>query len=206
LTGQRREEVAGLAWVELDRKERLWRLPKERAKNGVANDVALSEASIAELDAIAGVTSLEPADRKWPRRGLVFSTTGKTAVSGFSRAKRRWDAAVVKLAAKDQQLAEEEVKIARWTVHDLRRTLATGLQRLGVRFEVTEAVLNHVSGARGGVAGVYQRYGWADEKRAALDAWARHVDSILKPAETTNVVPIRRAASGRRRPRTEPSG
>ena len=62
---------------------------------------------------------------------------------------------------------------AQWRVHDARRTLATGLQRLGVRFEVTEAVLNHVSGSRSGVAGVYQRHGWGPEKRAALDSWGR---------------------------------
>ena len=59
-----------------------------------------------------------------------------------------------------------------WSVHDLRRTVATGLQRLGVRLEVTEAVLNHISGSRAGIAGVYQRHDWAAEKRAALDAWA----------------------------------
>jgi hypothetical protein len=67
---------------------------------------------------------------------------------------------------------------AGWSLHDIRRTVATGLQRLGIRFEVTEAVLNHVSGSKGGVAGVYQRYGWADEKKAALDAWALEVERL----------------------------
>jgi hypothetical protein len=62
-----------------------------------------------------------------------------------------------------------------WWLHDLRRTLATGLQRLGVRLEVTEAVLNHLSGSRAGVVGIYQRHDWADEKRAALDAWSAHL-------------------------------
>ena len=65
-----------------------------------------------------------------------------------------------------------------WTLHDLRRTVATGLQRRGVRFEVTEAILNHISGSRGGIAGVYQRHDWAAEKRAALDAWAAHVLAV----------------------------
>ena len=65
-------------------------------------------------------------------------------------------------------------------MHDLRRTVATGLQRLGLRLEVTEAVFNHISGSRGGIAGVYQRHDWAAEKRAALDAWATHVMSIIK--------------------------
>lgn len=62
-----------------------------------------------------------------------------------------------------------------WTLHDLRRTVATGLQRQGVRLEVTEAVLNHVSGSRGGIVGVYQRHAWAEEKRGALEAWGEWV-------------------------------
>ncbi|MFM2006237.1 MAG: hypothetical protein RLZZ09_1892, partial [Pseudomonadota bacterium] len=65
---------------------------------------------------------------------------------------------------------------------------ATGLQRLGIRFEVTEAVLNHVSGAKGGIAGVYQRHDWAKEKRAALDAWAAYVERLLEDTDQTNVV------------------
>ena len=68
--------------------------------------------------------------------------------------------------------------------------MATGFQRLGVRFEVTEATLNHISGAKGGVAGIYQKHNWAEEKRTALEAWARHVAAIIAPAEETNVVPI----------------
>lgn len=68
--------------------------------------------------------------------------------------------------------------------------MATGFQRLGVRFEVTEATLNHVSGAKGGVAGIYQRHDWREEKRTALEAWSRHVVTIIAPAEDTNVVPI----------------
>ena len=75
-----------------------------------------------------------------------------------------------------------------WRLHDLRRTLATGFQRLGVRLEVTEAVLNHVSGSRSGIVGVYQRHNWKDEKRAALEAWAQHVEHLLTVSEKTNVV------------------
>jgi integrase len=77
----------------------------------------------------------------------------------------------------DEKLGREEGE--RWTLHDLRRTVATGLQRLGTRFEVTEALLNHVSGAKSGVAGVYQRHDWKTEKRAALLAWARELDRIV---------------------------
>jgi integrase len=80
-----------------------------------------------------------------------------------------------------------ELNIAKVSPHDLRRTVATGFQRLGVRFEVTEAVLNHVSGSRGGIAGIYQQHDWADEKRAALDAWSDHLLALVRPA----VVPER---------------
>jgi hypothetical protein len=82
-----------------------------------------------------------------------------------------------------------------WSIHDLRRTVATGLQRLGVRLEVTEAVLNHISGSRGGIAGVYQRHDWANEKRAALDAWAAHVLAVAERRTTAgNVVKLPRVS------------
>lgn len=102
------------------------------------------------------------------RRGLVLTTTGKTPVSGFSPAKARLDAAILAIARKVALEAgedPEDVTLEPWRLHDARRTLATGLQRLGVRFEVTEAVLNHVSGAKSGIAGVYQRHDWKAEKR-----------------------------------------
>ena len=140
----------------------------------------LSSAAIAELDGVAG-------GEKWPRKGLVFTTTGKTSVSGFSRAKRQIDLQVWYLLLEDK----DDRTVGPWRYHDLRRTLATGLQRLGVRFEVTEAVLNHISGSRGGVAGIYQRHDWRDEKRAALNAWAGHVSSLAAPT-APNIVAFRR--------------
>jgi hypothetical protein len=70
--------------------------------------------------------------------------------------------------------------MAPWRLHDIRRTVATGLQRQGVRLEVTEAILNHVSGSRAGVVGIYQRHDWADEKRAALEAWDQHVKEVVE--------------------------
>jgi hypothetical protein len=84
--------------------------------------------------------------------------------------------------------------LAPWSIHDLRRTVATGLQRLGVPLEVTEAVLNHISGSRGGIAGVYQRHDWAAEKRSALDAWADHVPATAEQRPAAgNVVKLTRA-------------
>src|SRR5207237_1084494 len=137
--------------------------------------------SIAELDGVAG-------GEKWPRKGLVFTTTGKTPVSGFSRAKRQIDREVTKIL----QEREDDRAVDAWRYHDLRRTLATVFQRLGVCFEVTEAVLNHISGSKGGVAGIYQRHDWRDEKRVALDAWAQHVMSLGDDHSKSNVVEFRR--------------
>lgn len=187
LTGARREEVAGLDWSELDRQNHLWTLPANRSKNGIAAIMPLSSPAIEELDKLGQRTGR---DKGWPRRGLVFSTTGKTPVSGFSKAKRRLDDAV-KIAGRKKGVVVEP-----WRLHDLRRTLATGMQRLGVRFEVVEAILNHVSGAKGGVAGIYQRYGWEPEKRAALDAWGSLIARLLDPTDESNVVPIAGAARG----------
>lgn len=160
ITGQRREEVAGLDWQELDPSTGNWAIPAARAKNRKTHTVPLSNLAIRELKALAR--------GDWPRRGLVFTTTGQTAASGHSRAKERLD----------RLLEKDFPAIQPWRVHDLRRTFATGLQRLGVRLEVTEACLNHVSGSRRGVVGVYQRHQWSDEKRQALDLWGQHLTVI----------------------------
>lgn len=182
VTAQRREEVGGLAWDELDRDASLWTLPAARAKNGAVNLVHLSPLAMALLDDLAALAGCEAG--KWPARGLVFSTTGKTAISGYSKGKARLDAAV-------SQLAQVEA----WRVHDLRRTTATGLQRLGIRFEVVEAVLNHISGSKSGIAGIYQRHDWRDEKRAALNAWSAFVSDLLTASDQTHVVPLARASA-----------
>lgn len=197
-TAQRRDEVAGLNWSELDRVRAEWTLPGNRSKNGEANIVPLNATAMAVLDRLAGQEgAAEPA---WPKRGLVFTTNGEAPISGYSRAKTRLDAAMLKLARKDAETAGEdpdEVTLDPWRLHDARRTVATALQRLGIRFEVTEAVLNHVSGAsRSGVAGVYQRYGWGPEKRTALEAWDAHCRALVSPAESTsNVVQLPAAAA-----------
>lgn len=176
LTGQRRDEVAGMEWQELDRDAREWRIPGKRTKNSREHIVPLSDAAIAEIEATL------PADRDkakgWPRKGLVFTVTGETPVSGYSRAKRRLDKTIGEIAEK-----EGGDQLEAWRIHDLRRTLATGFQRLGIRLEVTEAALNHVSGARAGIVGVYQRHEWGPEKREAFDAWAAHVAALNAPKE-----------------------
>lgn len=173
LTGQRRSEVAGMRWEELDRRSATWTIPPTRAKNSKAHLVPLARSALAEIDLAAG-------GAEWPREGYVLTTTSRSPVSGISKAKLTLDAAIT-------DMRDGEV-LSHWRLHDLRRTVATGLQRLGVRFEVTEAVLNHVSGAKGGVAGVYQRHDWADEKRTALEAWAAQVEGLVNGADQTNVV------------------
>jgi integrase len=159
LTGQRRGEVAAMRWSELDLDAGLWSLPGERTKNHRPHTVPLSAEAVALLRDVKRRKDAE----------LVFEGPRRNVPAGFGKMKARLDAAMTK-AAKDAGRAALP-----WTLHDIRRTVATGLQRLGVRLEVTEAVLNHVSGSRAGIVGVYQRHGWDREKAAALDAWAAHV-------------------------------
>lgn len=188
-TGQRREEVSAIDWRELDKASATWTLPATRSKNGNAHIVPLNRLAVSALDAVAFGDG-EEVPSNWPSRGFVFTTTGKTPVSGHSGAKERLDARI----AVGKPDAEAREALEAWRVHDIRRTVATGLQRLGIRFEVTEAVLNHVSGAKSGVAGVYQRHDWKDEKRAALNAWGQHVAALNNPAQeqcTSNVTEIK---------------
>ena len=112
--------------------------------------------------------------------GLVFpGEGGKVMFGNWSRSKTALD---------------DAAGVTGWRVHDLRRTVATGLQRLGVRLEVTEAVLNHVSGSRGGIVGIYQRHDWKAEKRTALDGWAAHILAAVAGAEAeSKVTPMRRS-------------
>lgn len=171
VTGQRREEVAGLHWEEIDRLDREWRLPSHRTKNGEPNTVPLNDLAIAELDLVAK-------GEKWPRHGRVFPTSTGAGFTGYAKGKKKLD----------ELIAEDDRPIAPWRLHDLRRTLATGFQRLGVRFEVTESVLNHVGGSRAGVAGIYQRHDWRVEKRDALALWGDHIAGILSTSKADRSV------------------
>lgn len=167
VTGQRREEVSGMHWQELSRVERLWTLPGSRTKNGEPNSIPLNDLAIAELDRQAR-------GDKWPRKGRIYATATGAGFTGYAKGKVKLDSAI------EERCGEP---LDAWRLHDLRRTLATNFQRLGVRFEVTEAVLNHVGSSRAGVAGIYQRHDWKDEKRQALDAWNDHLAMVLSEAE-----------------------
>ena len=172
LTMQRRQEVAEMDWSEIDLEARTWTLPAERAKNNEAHIIPLTDMAVAELEAL------------YPQeRGFVFSTTGTTPVSGYSRAKRILDERMLKVMQRRLEERGGDPDIAKlndWRLHDLRRTGATNLQALGVPIEVTEAVLNHISGTRAGIAGIYNRYKYEPEKRAALDAWGRRLEELLQ--------------------------
>ena len=158
LTGQRRGEVFEADRSEFDLEAKLWTIPRNRAKNGVAHLVPLSGEALAIIESL---TARDDSDKLFPARG-----NGENGPSGFSKTMTRIRTAMEK---------EAERPVQHWTLHDLRRTLATGLQRLGIRLEVTEAVLNHISGSRAGIVGVYQRHDYFTEKREALDAWAKEV-------------------------------
>lgn len=167
LTGQRREEVAGMTRGELSEDLSTWTIAGSRTKNGQPHVVPLAEPARELL-------------RKLPQESdlVIPGDKAPSPFSGWSKAKARLD---------------PDSGVRDWVLHDLRRTMATGLQRLGVRLEVTEAVLNHISGSRAGIVGIYQRHDWAAEKRAALGAWAHHVlritDGEARPANIIAISP-----------------
>lgn len=172
LTAQRRGEVLNAICDEFDVKDKTWVVPGSRAKNGKANVVPLSAEAItvvSEIFAAAGmdIDNAHKCDR------IIFASkvTESNSVSGMSKAWRRM------LVSVDNKLG---FKAGHFTIHDIRRTAATGLQRLGIPLAVSEAVLNHQSGsARAGVAGVYHRHQYTKEKREALSLWGREVLEIV---------------------------
>jgi integrase len=163
LTAQRREEVGGMQWQEVDRVTSTWTIPKQRTKNAKEHVVHLSPQALAVLDAL-------------PRqeRGYVFTTTGTTPISGYGKAKARLDGVMGELPE--------------WRVHDLRRTAASGMAALGFQPHIIERVLNHVSGATGGLVGVYQRFEYLEERQRALEAWANHVKTLCSGCRETRML------------------
>lgn len=163
LSGQRRSEVAGMDWAELDRGQEHWIIPGSRTKNGRDHRVPLSDIMIHEIDDIAGGSD-------WPRVGAVLQHKTGTRLSGFSKMKRRLD-----------ELMEQSGQgISRdWRLHDLRRTFATGLQKLGIRFEVIAALQNHRSIEANGSTGPYHRHDWQLEKKDAIQYWADNLREIV---------------------------
>jgi integrase len=181
VTGQRKREVGAARWEEFDLTKKIWTVPAERAKNGTANEVPLSALAIEILDTIR--------PRGGAATGFVFPSTtlpGRLAAR-VDKMKRRLDRAM--------EIEDEGEAVSGWWLHDLRRTASTGMARLGVAPHIIERVLNHAKGEISGVAKVYNRHAYVEEKRAALEAWASSIARIVHPPGA-NVVPL---ARGRRR-------
>jgi len=146
-------------------------LPGERTKNKRPHVVPVPPLA---RDIIASVPRIESAI------GYLFTTTGKSPVSGWSRVKRLLDAAMTEIGA---------APVLSWRLHDLRRTMVTSMVDLGVAPHVVEAAVNHVSGARAGVAGVYKRSQLLPERKAALERWGSRVQTIVS-GRPANVVSL----------------
>jgi integrase len=168
LTGQRKAEVAGARWREIDLERRLWTIPPERFKSDAVHVVPLADPAMALL---AGLPRFAGGDY------LFSSTHGRKPVNGFSNAK----------IVLEQRLAEAlGAEPERWVLHDIRRTVRTRLSGLRVPDPVAEMVIGH---ARKGLARVYDQHQYLDEMREALDAWAMRLRSIVEPP-ATNVVAL----------------
>jgi integrase len=164
LTGCRLNEIAELPWDEVSEDNSTITISGDRTKNRLPLVLVLPPTA---QDLIRGQ------ERNGP---FVFTTNGIAPVSVEGKIKRRLDAAMGKVPA--------------WRLHDLRRTAATHMAEIGIQPHIIEAILNHVSGHKASVAGVYNRAVYAAEKKAALENWEAYIKRLV--AGTENVVPIRR--------------
>ena len=172
LTGQRKSKVAEAQWSEFDLAKRLWEIPAARMKSDVGHVVPLNQ------EAVTLLKSLPRCDQG----GFLFSSTSKTAIGGFSRAKLRLDAAVT------AELGETPPP---WVIHDIRRSVRTGLSALpGVSDLVRELVIGHT---KPGLHKVYDQHSYLDEKRHALEAWAQRLRGIVEPL-SANVIDLKSRA------------
>jgi len=177
LTAQRRNEVAGMRWCDVDLQQRVWMLPRELTKSDRAHVVPLSDPTVQIIATL-------------PRLGeLVFPASragSANAVSGFSRAKARVDAEMLSLLRKhatEHGEDAEKVELKPWRLHDLRRTAASGMARLGAPPHVIGRVLNHAPAASlGQIGAVYVRHDYTHETRQLLAAWAVEVGRITNVA------------------------
>jgi integrase len=174
LTGQRADEIASLRWPEIA--DNVITLPPERTKNKRLHRVPLSGPALGVLAA-----QLRRVEADGKPRALVFGI-GQRGFSGWSHC----------MARLHERIAEAGAPLAHWTAHDLRRTAATRMADLGVQPHIIEAVLNHASGHKAGVAGIYNRSTYEPEKRQALDLWADRLTAVVE-GRASNVAMLRRA-------------
>jgi integrase len=173
LTGQRRTEVAEMRIEELNDDLTIWRIPGERTKNGRPHEVPLPPLARRLLTELGGKRT----------SGFVFVSSKGTAISAFSKGKRKLDESMLEAAREE----DADATIKPWTLHDLRRTAVTGMVELDIAPHVVEAVVNHISGTKGGVAGIYNRSTLDKPKREALEAWGTYIQALTTP----KVVPIK---------------
>ena len=178
LTAQRRGEVATMCWTDLDLEtdEPIWTIAAADTKSSREHVVALAPQVVEILRSLP----------RWDGPYVFTTTEGDRPISGFSRAKARVDAIVLKTehkakrkAMKDTDSDRSEAEgMAEWRVHDLRRTAASNMARMGFPPHVVAAVLNHSPGSTQGITAIYNRYRYSDEKRDALTAWANYMETI----------------------------
>jgi integrase len=171
LTAQRESEVAGMCWSEIDLEKRVWTIPRERTKSDRAHVVQLSELAAEIIEAL-------------PRLGgdLVFPGRTGNPVNSFGKPKARLDVLMAEQAG---------ASIKPWVIHDLRRTATTVLAgRLKVAPHVADKILNHQTGTIRGVAAVYNKAAYLDERKAALEALGKFVEALVRPGGAGNVVPM----------------
>ena len=174
LTGARLDEVSGMRRDELSDDGAVWNLPGTRTKNRRPHVVPLP---MMARDLIKSL----------PRSGdFIFSTTGTTPVSGWSRLKKRLDKNMVDIA----RLEKPDAKIPAWRLHDLRRSFCTGCGELGVPPHVIELCVNHISGSRAGIAGTYNKAVMLPERKAALERWAVHVAALVDGRKPAKVITL----------------
>ena len=179
LTAQRRGEVCGMRWDELDLDAGLWNIPGSRTKNAQRHTVPLTPAVLEILEGLAPRAKKTKSDFVFPARGKP-----EQSYTGYSKGKRELDAAFDKRRREEAVAKGEsphEIEDLDWTLHDLRRTAATRMAELGILPHVVERVLNHVSGTFGRVAGIYNRFQYVDEMRDALTTWETHVLALTVP-------------------------
>jgi integrase len=177
ILGQRREEVARMRWADIDLEAAIWMLPAEATKAGRSHVVPLAPLATNILRALP-----RKADATGKASSYVFTTSGAAPIGGFSRAKLRIDQVIAEV--------RDGEALAPWTIHDLRRTAATEMARLGVSRFIISKVLNHSDRS---VTGIYDRHAYLVEKRDALETWASHLGNLTRPP-SANVVPLRQVA------------
>ena len=186
LTAARRGEIFRARRDELEIAGGRLLLPAERSKNDEARSVWLPPLALDMIDELP----------KFAGSPWLLTAQGEHPCTNHGYNRRRLDALI--LEARRAEAAETGADPDRtepmpgWWVHDLRRTAATGMQRLGVRLEAVEAALGHVAGSRAGIVGIYQRHRFDEEARAAILRWGEHVRSLLGSGGRGQVVPLRR--------------